>query len=139
MPVYETGKVILEGLPHGSDLLETMTDLARREGIQTGVISAIGAVQRARIGYYDQESRQYQERDIEERLEICSCLGNVSIKDGEIFVHAHITLASADGMVIGGHLCAGTRVFAAECLLRELRGEPLRRGYDQITGLSLWK
>jgi len=32
MPVYETGKVILERLPHDSDLLEAMTELAGRGG-----------------------------------------------------------------------------------------------------------
>ncbi|MFH1037165.1 MAG: PPC domain-containing DNA-binding protein [PVC group bacterium] len=139
MPVYETGKVILEGLPHGSDLLETITDLARREGIKIGTVSAIGAVQRARIGYYDQESRRYRESVIEKRMEILSCLGNISCKADEIVVHAHIALAGENGQAMGGHLCVGTVVFAAECLLCELRGEPLKRVYDEITGLSLWK
>ena len=138
MLVYETGKVILEGLPHGSDLLETITDLARREGVQVGTIMAIGAVKRSRIGFYDQTAREYRERDIEGPMEICSCLGNISLKDGEIFVHAHITLADSEGRVVGGHLCVGTIIFAAECRISELQGESLERSYDETTGLSLW-
>ncbi len=138
MPVYETGKVILEGLPHGTDLLETITDLARREGIKIGTVAAIGAVKRARIGYYDQVAQEYRERDIEGPMEISSCLGNISLKDGEIFVHAHITLADSEGRVAGGHLCVGTIIFAAECRINELQGESLERSYDETTGLSLW-
>ena len=138
MPGYETGKVILEGLPHGSDLLEAITDLARENGIKVGTIMAIGAVKRARIGYYDQTAREYRERDIEEPMEISSCLGNISLKDGEIFVHAHITLADSEGRVAGGHLCPGTIIFAAECRITELKGESLVRSYDETTGLSLW-
>ncbi len=34
------------------------------------------------------------------------------MKDGEIFVHAHITLADRKGRAYGGHLMPGTMVFA---------------------------
>ena len=46
--MYESGKIILCRLPHGGDLLEEITELARREGIKTGMVTAIGAVKRAR-------------------------------------------------------------------------------------------
>jgi len=139
MSVYETGKVILDGLPHGSDLLEAITDLARKNGIKTGTVMAIGAVKRARIGFYDQKSREYQEKEVLEPMEITSCLGNISMKDGETFVHAHVTLADSEGQVVGGHLSPGTIIFAAECRITELRGDSLERGYDETTGLSLWQ
>jgi len=138
MPIYDTGKIILEGLPHGADLLEAITDLARREGIEIGTVAAIGAVKSARIGYYDQTAREYRERDIEEPMEISSCLGNISLKNGKIFVHAHINLADSKGRVIGGHLCPGTIIFAAECRITELKGGSLERSFDETTGLSLW-
>ena len=138
MTAYETGKVVMAGLPHDSDLLGAITDLARENNIEVGTIIAIGAVKKARIGYYDQSVREYREQDIEEPMEISSCLGNISLKDGEIFVHAHINLADREGRVMGGHLCAGTIVFAAECRITELKGESLKRSYDDITGLSLW-
>jgi len=139
MPLFKTGKEVLERLPHGSDLLEAITTLARREKIRAGSVSAIGAVQKARIGFYDQKARQYRERDIKKPMEICSCLGNVSLKEGEIFVHAHVTLADSQGRVVGGHLAPGTIIFAAECRITELKGESLKRSYDDITGLSLWQ
>jgi len=139
MPVYETGKVILERLPHDSDLLAAITGLARREGIKAGTIMAIGAVKRAKIGFYDQKTREYLETEINQPMEISSCLGNISLKDGEIFVHAHVTLADKEGRVLGGHLAPGTIIFAAECRITELKGESLKRSYDDITGLSLWQ
>ena len=138
MPVYETGKVILERLPHDSDLLAEITALAQREGIKAGTIMAIGAVKRAVIGFYDQKSREYQEKEVLEPMEISSCLGNISLKDGEIFVHAHINLADREGQVVGGHLAPGTIIFAAECRITELKGDSLERSYDETTGLSLW-
>ncbi len=134
----EREKVILRRLPHGGDLLSELTGLARRERIRTGTVSAIGAVSRARIGYYDQAARVYRERDLDQPLEICSCLGNISLQDGEVFVHAHVVLADGAGKTRGGHLCPGTTIFAAECRIDEFRGRELERGYDDRTGLSLW-
>jgi len=138
MNFYKTGRKILCGLPHGGDLLGEIEKLARREGVKTGSVTVIGAVQAARVGYYDQETHDYLETAFEEPLEICSCLGNISLKEGEVFVHAHVALASRDGRVIGGHLAAGCKIFAAECLLEELAGEELERLPDRETGLSLW-
>jgi uncharacterized protein len=134
----ESSKVVLRRLVHGGDLLDEVTALARREGITLGTVSAIGAVRRARIGYYDQKGRSYRERDLAEPMEICSCLGNISLKEGEVFVHAHVVLADGEGKTVGGHLCPGTIIFAAECRIEELRGSPLERGYDDETGLALW-
>ncbi|MDP8235413.1 MAG: DNA-binding protein [Candidatus Erginobacter occultus] len=136
--MYESGRIIIRRLPHNGDLVNEITELARREGITTGTVSAIGAVKRARIGYYDQDARLYRERDLEEPREICSCLGNISLKEGEVFVHAHVVLADGEGKTAGGHLCPGTIIFAAECRIEELRGCPLERGYDDETGLALW-
>jgi uncharacterized protein len=136
--MYESGRIIIRRLPHNGDLLNEITEVARRAGITTGTVSAIGAVQRARIGYYDQAARLYRERDLEEPREICSCLGNISLKEGEVFVHAHVVLADREGKTAGGHLCPGTIIFAAECRIEELRGSPLERGYDDETGLALW-
>ncbi len=137
--MHRSGNIIIRRLPHGGDLLEEITDLARREGITTGTVTAIGAVTKARVGYYDQSDRRYRERDLEEPREICSCLGNISLKEGEVFVHAHVVLADRAGKTAGGHLCPGTIIFAAECRIEELRGGPLTRVYDGETGLFLWE
>jgi hypothetical protein len=65
-------------------------------------------------------------------------VGNISVKDGRPFVHAHAVLADKNGNTKAGHLLEGT-VFAAEVYLRELKGAKLERKYDEVTGLSLWE
>jgi uncharacterized protein len=64
-------------------------------------------------------------------------VGNISLKDGEPFVHAHAVLSDDEGKVRGGHLLGGT-IFAAEVHVTELLGETLARRLDNVTGLSLW-
>ena len=72
-------------------------------------------------------------------LEILSCTGNISIKEGRPFVHAHIMLADIHGATIGGHLFSDTVVFAGEIEIVELVGTPLERRHDEVTGLMLWQ
>ncbi len=125
-------------LKHGDDLLNSVSDFCLQNDIQAGFITAIGALQKAKFGYYDQKERKYQENSMEESVEIISCLGNVSIKDGKPFVHLHISVADDKGNVFGGHLNGGCLVFAAECAIFELAGDKLERKPDKLTGLSLW-
>ena len=126
-------------LSHGADLLEEITDSCRKLGVSFGRIEAIGAVQKARLAYYDQAKQKYGHFEINEPLEIASLTGNVSSKDGETMVHAHLTLADESGKTYGGHLAPGTVIFAAEIVIQAFNEEPLERGKDEETGLPLWE
>ncbi|MBI4322308.1 MAG: adenylyl-sulfate kinase [Chloroflexi bacterium] len=53
-------------------------------------------------------------------------------------LHAHVSLSSPDGETRAGHLMPGTTVFACEVCVQELKGTPLARAYDDVTGLNLW-
>jgi len=131
-------RVIMGRLPHGSDLLDELAAICEREGVNLGQISAIGAMQKARIGYYNQESRRYEHLDINEPVELLSLTGNVSMRDNKIAVHAHVTLADRQCRAFGGHLSQGTVVFACEYVIVGFEGSALHRKYDEKTGLPLW-
>ena len=134
------GRIFMGRLPKGADLLEALTELCVREGVILGEVRVIGAVTRARVGYYNQTGRSYQAMDWNEHLEILCLAGNVSSKDGAPFVHVHVTLSDRFGGVRGGHLLEGTPVFAAEYVLREFASQDgtLERAFDEETGLFLW-
>ncbi|MFO7838736.1 MAG: DNA-binding protein [Desulfosalsimonadaceae bacterium] len=125
-------------LAHGADLLEELTNISREQGLLAGRIEAIGAVQKAVIGYYNQKSREYQYNILDQAMEIVKLCGNVSVKDGEPMVHAHIALADEQGRTFGGHLAPGTVIFACECIVEAFEGPAFERVYDEQTGLALW-
>lgn len=131
-------ELFLSRLRRGTDLLEEITRVCRKENISLGRVEALGAVERARLAFYDQKGREYRFFTIDRPLEITKLIGNVSLKDGSPFVHAHITLADEDGKAYGGHLAAGTVVFACEVILEAFEGADLERKPDEETGLSLW-
>lgn len=135
----KAGRVLAGRIGKGADLLDALQAVCREANVRLGRVEAIGAVERGRIGYYDQKARAYAFQDVPHACEIVSLLGNVSVKDGESFVHAHVALAPAGGRTIGGHLAAGTVVFACEYLVQELAGPELARAHDGATGLPLWK
>jgi len=134
---YSTGKELMVRLEHDADLVQSITELARSRGIKAGNFTAIGAMKRAKLGYYDQKNHEYLEIKIDMPHEIASCVGNISLKNGEPFIHTHVVLADEKGNTKAGHLFEGT-VFAAEVHLRQLEGPELERKYDAITELSLW-
>ena len=125
-------------LSYGCDLLEGLTSICQKENIRLGKIEALGAVQKAHIGFYDQQAREYRFLTISQPLEITKLVGNISLKDGNPFVHAHITLADEEGKAFGGHLAPGTVVFACEFIIESFDGPVFERGFDEETGLPLW-
>lgn len=125
-------------LRYGCDLLESLTNVCSDREVRLGRIKAIGAVQKACLGYYNQKTRTYQFTTFDRPLEITDLTGNVSLKDGKPFVHAHVTLADEAGRSYGGHLAPGTVVFACEFILESFEGPAFHRRPDEETGLMLW-
>ncbi|MFQ6616953.1 MAG: PPC domain-containing DNA-binding protein [Fidelibacterota bacterium] len=131
--------IFMGNLSYGCDLLEEITLICQKENIETGRIEALGAVQKACVAFYNQEAHEYRFLTLNQPLEITKLIGNVSLKDGNPFVHAHITLADETGKAYGGHLAAGTKVFACEFILESFEGPLFQRELDVKTGLSLWR
>jgi predicted DNA-binding protein with PD1-like motif len=136
---FARGRRVVARLPHGGDLLAEIAAVADEYGIVTAEVRAIGALSAACLAFYDQETRTYGEFAVDGAVELLGLLGNVSRRDEATAVHAHATLAGKDGACIGGHVVPGCRIFACELIVQELLGQPLERGYDDVTGLPLWR
>ena len=132
-------EIFMGKLAHGADLLEEITKICVDQNICLGRVEALGAVKKARLGYYNQQDHEYSFFDLNQTLEITNLTGNISIKEGVPIVHAHVTLSDKDGHAFGGHLAPGTIIFACEVLIQVLEGPKFERGLDQETGLPLWE
>lgn len=126
-------------LPKDSDLLQTIKNVCEEKSITSAVLSGIGALQHATLSYYDQHAKKYEERFFDQHMEIISLNGNVSLREGEVFVHIHVGLSTETFEMIGGHVMPDTKVFACELHIAELKGENPVRKYDDATGLYLWE
>jgi predicted DNA-binding protein with PD1-like motif len=130
-------RAIVERFQTGDDILESLNALVRSNNVLAGSFTAVGAVESAVVGYFVGEGR-YAKVKLQGPLEILSCIGNVSAKDGMPFVHAHITLADRKGRACGGHMMPGCIVGATfEINLQEYEDTELVRRLDSRTKLYL--
>lgn len=137
MRTGKTLRVIVCRFRTGDDILDCLNEAARENRITAGSFTAIGAAQKASLGYYLGEG-QYSSISLQGPLEIVSCIGNVSIKENQPFVHAHITLTDKEGKAYGGHLMPETRVGATfEVTFHAYDDVKLSRKLDQATKLFL--
>ena len=136
---FARGRRVVARLPHGGDLLAEITAVAGAHGMTMAEVRAIGALQSARLSFYDQGTHEYREFSLDEPVELVSLLGTVSRRDGTPAVHVHAALAGHHGGCVGGHVAPGCVVFACELVLQELVGEVLEREPDEQTGLPLWR
>ncbi|MDI6688497.1 MAG: DNA-binding protein [Desulfobacterales bacterium] len=136
---FQRGRLFVGCLPQGRDLILSVEEFCENALIHMALFSVIGAVSSATIGVYDQKQQVYVTVKEEAPFEVVSCMGNVSLKDGKPFIHAHILLSDEQGKTIGGHLFSETIIYAGEINLQELTGKPRERTYDNDTGLMLWK
>ncbi|MFH0789962.1 MAG: PPC domain-containing DNA-binding protein [Pseudomonadota bacterium] len=135
---FQLGRLFMERLPYEGDLLKVLNAFCREEQIKTGYLSVIGAAKCGVFSAYNQGKQVYETVTLKEELEITNCQGNVSLLEGEPFVHAHISFSRADGQTLAGHLMEGTILFAGELVLREFLGPDRIRRKDPVTGLNLW-
>lgn len=132
------GRAFVGRLEAGDDLVEEIEHLAAEYEVKAAWVSVIGAVRHASFAYYDQEDRRYIELDSDDHHELTGFVGNISVRDGRAFLHAHAMFCARNGSTVGGHLLPGCEVFAAEVTIREMTGVELNRTPDEVTGLSLW-
>jgi len=133
----DIGRNFIFRAKHDSEIITFLKNEAMKYGITTATFTLIGALKWAKLGFYDQDKHEYLENLISTPQEIATCAGNISMKEGEPFIHAHAVLADRNGNTRGGHLVEG-KVFAADVHLIELVGEKIVREYDAVTELSLW-
>lgn len=124
-------------LSSGRDWRGQLEAFATEADVDAGWFIGLGAVREAELWYYDQTAGEYQPFTVDEPMEVASCVGNLSLLDGEVFAHTHAVLSDPDGRSVAGHLDSA-EVFAGEVFVIAFE-EPLERVPDEPTDLDLWE
>ncbi|MHA2139912.1 MAG: PPC domain-containing DNA-binding protein [Candidatus Thorarchaeota archaeon] len=129
---------IISRMEPGDDILKTIEQVALEHNVKSGQVTLIGAVSRAKLGYFDRETGGYKDFLLERDLEVVSGMGNISrLEDDSVVVHAHLVVSDEEGRCWGGHLMAGCEVSVTiELMIIETEVQ-LRRTRDDLTGLNL--
>ena len=125
-------------LDPGEEIVERLTELVDREGIQLGSASALGAANDVTIRIFSTGEKKYSSRRYQGDFEISALVGNVSRKDGAPYLHLHITIGDpVTGQVHAGHLSSAVISATLELFLQVWDGQVGRR-FSEDVGLNLF-
>jgi len=120
----------------GDEAVAALTQFARSEDLEAAQITAVGAFERATVGWFDRAARDYRRIPVDEQCEVLSLIGDVAEgQDGPI-LHVHVVLGLSDGTTRGGHLLEGTVFPTLEVIVTETPAQ-LRKVMRPDIGIAL--
>ena len=111
---------------------ETLLAFIKEIGIQGGSITGIGAIEKATLGYFDRNKKQYVQREFNDIYEVVSYNGNISYVKDEPFIHSHILLGDREFQSHAGHFFEATVAVTMEIFVRITDGKILREKDDDL-------
>lgn len=120
----------------GDEAVAVLTQFARAERLEASQITAVGAFERATVGWFDRAARQYRRIPVDEQCEVLSLIGDVAEGPDGPSLHAHVVLGLADGSTRGGHLLEGRVYPTLEVVVTEAPAQ-LRKVMRPDVGIAL--
>lgn len=133
-------------LEAGEEVVASITHFATELKVKGASITGIGALARAKLGWFNPATREFRENRVDEQAEVLAITGNIAEgvdadghdrqPGGGVKLHIHIVLGCGDASVRGGHLVEGQVSPTMELIVEEVAAH-LARGLDAETGLVL--
>jgi predicted DNA-binding protein with PD1-like motif len=137
MEYKKFGDTVAIRVDRGEEIMASIKSVCEKEHITLGSISGIGAVDHVVVGLYRVAERKYYSNTLEGEMEMTSLLGNVTEKDGQVYLHLHAAFAKEDGKVLGGHLSEAVVSGTGEIFIHTLPAV-IGRKIDAATGLNVF-
>ncbi|MGX8012827.1 PPC domain-containing DNA-binding protein [Mesorhizobium sp. ORM8.1] len=124
-------------LDPGEEAFASLTAFAVELSITAASLTAIGAFEKAVVGWFDFQSKSYRKIPVQEQCEVLSAIGDVALDDsGKPSLHVHAVLGLSDGSTRGGHLLEGFVQPTLEVTMLESPGHLRRRRRSEL-GIAL--
>ncbi|MGX1353162.1 putative DNA-binding protein with PD1-like motif [Bradyrhizobium elkanii] len=124
-------------LDSGEEAFGALTKFANDAKVTAASLTAIGAFDRATVGWFDFASKSYRKIEINEQCEVLCAIGDIATgDDGKASLHIHIVLGLSDGSTRGGHLLAGIVRPTLEVVVTEAPARLRRRKRPEL-GIAL--
>ncbi|MDO5715151.1 MAG: DNA-binding protein [Tissierellia bacterium] len=133
----KNGKAFLR-VDKGEDVIEAVMDFLKKHQITAGSISGLGASDHIVVGLFDTREKKYFQKTYKGIFEVTNFTGNITTKDGEVYLHMHITFSDEDNHAFGGHLNYCNISGACELFI-DIFDDRVERFFDEEIGLNLLK
>lgn len=103
-----TGSTHMVFFDPGEEAIEGLASFARENDIEVASFTAIGGFESASIGFFNLETRGFDEIPFDEtQVEVLSLVGEITTDGDDPLVHGHVVMGRRDGSTLGGHLLRG--------------------------------
>lgn len=137
-PLGDWNERYVLSIDNHEEIMAALADFCKKKKIKAGDITGIGAISEATFRFLDPATKQYVDKVFEEQMEITNLTGNISSKDGEVYLHVHLTCSRRDYTCVGGHLLKARINGACELLVTDFGLTSVGRRFDPETGLNLY-
>ena len=136
--VGQEGRYVLS-LDNHVSIIQAITAFCKERGILAGAVSGLGATNNATFRCLNPTTMKYVDNTFEEQMELTNITGNISQKDGQVYLHVHVTASRADYSCIGGHLLDAFISGACELVVEDFGATHIGRRPDPATGINLYE
>lgn len=127
---------VIARIDKGEEIVSSIADICRKERICLGKVSAIGAVNKVKVGLFDTREKKYHSRILTGEFEITSLMGNVTTMNEEVYLHLHINISDNTYQTFGGHL--NEAYVSGTCeLFIDVIDDEIGRKFSEEIGLNL--
>ena len=92
-----TQKIYAVVFDAGDEVIGGLESFAKEAGLDAAHFTALGAFERATLGYFDVNTQDYVRIPVDEQVEVLSLVGDVSLKGDKPQIHAHVVVGKRDG------------------------------------------
>ena len=120
----------------GDEAFSGLMEFAEKYHVTSGHFTAIGALSRATLAWFDLQKKMYRKIPINEQVEVLSMIGDFALYQGKPALHTHMTVGYRDGEARGGHVM---EAIVSPTLEVFVTVDPiaLEKKHDPETGLTL--
>lgn len=120
MQITHSGGTYIIHVEQNELIMETLTAFCRDHQIVNGQVSGIGAIREIELGAFDVPTKKYVRQKLSAVHELVNLEGNIILKDGEPFIHAHVVLGNHQLKLSGGHLFEARVAAVGEFIVRKI-------------------
>jgi predicted DNA-binding protein with PD1-like motif len=88
----------------GDEAFSGLLEFAEKYHVTSAHFTAIGALNKATLGWFDPQRKMYKKIPINGQHEVIAMSGDIALYQGKPVVHTHMVVGSPDGTTRAGHV-----------------------------------
>jgi uncharacterized protein len=120
----------------GDEALSGLHEFADKYDVTSAHFTAIGALNRAMLGWFDPQRKMYKKIPVNGQHEVIAMSGDIALYEGKPLVHTHMVVGSPDGTTRAGHVLDA---YVSPTLEVMVTVDPvaMKKRFDPATDLTL--